>query len=212
MVALFVAAEEARAKMVYYEINGQRYSYSTNNRKQVEEARQRINAANAADAAKSKAQAERSSNPLAAVFGSKAQSEAKEAETRLKEVVAKPPSAEPPADLRPRRERARAAAKERRVRAARAAPTLRETAARPEPKRSRAASALSGEGANPAPASVAKPAIASVFYDADAGIKTIQMTDGSVHEEPYDPGAAPGLGQAPAPDATGTLQKQKPAN
>ena len=43
--ALLAAAPEARAKMVYYEINGQRYSYSTNNRAQVKEARQRIDAA-----------------------------------------------------------------------------------------------------------------------------------------------------------------------
>ena len=63
--ALLAAAPEARAKMVYYEINGQRYSYSTNNRAQVKEARQRIDAANAAEAAKAKAQAERSANPLA---------------------------------------------------------------------------------------------------------------------------------------------------
>jgi len=67
MMALLATAYEARAKMVYYEINGQRYSYSTNNRAQVKEARQRIDAANAAEAAKAKAQAERSANPLVAV-------------------------------------------------------------------------------------------------------------------------------------------------
>src|SRR5215212_5140647 len=83
--ALLAAAPEARAKMVYYEINGQRYSYSTNNRAQVREARQRIDAANAADAAKAKAQAERSANPLVAVFGSKVQSDAKEAEARAQQ-------------------------------------------------------------------------------------------------------------------------------
>ncbi|HKH27490.1 MAG TPA: hypothetical protein VKA61_04040 [Sphingomicrobium sp.] len=60
----------AQAKMVRYEINGQRYSYNTNNREQVEEARRRIAAANAAYAAWLKAQAERASNPLARVLGS----------------------------------------------------------------------------------------------------------------------------------------------
>ena len=53
----------AQAKMVRYEINGQRYSYDTNNRQQVEEARRRIPAANAAYAARLKADAERGSNP-----------------------------------------------------------------------------------------------------------------------------------------------------
>ena len=59
----------AQAKMVRYEINGQRYSYNTNNREQVEEARRRIAAANAAYAAWLKAEAERASNPLARVLG-----------------------------------------------------------------------------------------------------------------------------------------------
>src|SRR3954451_5576793 len=85
--ALLAAAPEARAKMVYYEINGQRYSYSTNNRAQVKEARQRIDAANAAEAAKAKAQAERSANPFIALFGSKAQDDAKEAEARAQQAV-----------------------------------------------------------------------------------------------------------------------------
>ena len=35
----------AEAKLVRYEINGQRYAFSTNNRQQVREARQRIQAA-----------------------------------------------------------------------------------------------------------------------------------------------------------------------
>ena len=60
----------AQAKMVQYEINGQLFSYNTNNRKQVEEARLRIGAANAAYAARLKVEAERASNPLAAVLGS----------------------------------------------------------------------------------------------------------------------------------------------
>ena len=47
----------AQAKMVRYEINGQRYSYNTNHREQVEEARRRLAAANAAYAAWLKAQA-----------------------------------------------------------------------------------------------------------------------------------------------------------
>src|SRR5918994_2088426 len=69
----------SQAKMVRYEINGQRYSYNTNNRQQAEEARRRLAAANAAYAARLKAEAERASNPLAAVLGSPTQREAAEA-------------------------------------------------------------------------------------------------------------------------------------
>ena len=116
LTAALLAAPEARAKMVYYEINGQRYSYSTNNRAQVKEARQRIDAANAAEAAKAKAQAERSANPLVAVFGSKAQSDAKEAEARAQQALSGQARAEPAAgagargrpDAPPRRDRSRA--------------------------------------------------------------------------------------------------------
>lgn len=66
-----------------YEIDGQRYSYSTNNIQQVKEARQRIEAANAAAAAKARAEAERAANPFARIFGSQAQREAAEAQARL---------------------------------------------------------------------------------------------------------------------------------
>ena len=87
----------AQAKMVRYEINGQRYSYNTNNREQLEEARLRIAAADGADAARLKAEAERASNPLAAVLGSPTQREAAEALARLKHVLSSSPPAEPAA-------------------------------------------------------------------------------------------------------------------
>ena len=87
----------AQAKMVRYEINGQRYSYNTNNREQVEEARRRIAAANAAYAAWLKAQAERASNPLARVLGSPTQREATAAQARLRHVLSSSPPAGPAA-------------------------------------------------------------------------------------------------------------------
>src|SRR5918911_2622081 len=90
-VALLAMAGAAEAKKVYYEIDGVRYSYSTNNHQQVREARARIEAANAADAAKAKAQAERAANPLAALFGSPAQTAAKEADARVRRSVAGEP-------------------------------------------------------------------------------------------------------------------------
>ena len=83
--------------MVRYEINGQRYSYNTNNREQVEEARRRLAAANAAYAAWLKAQAERASNPLARVLGSPTQREATEAQARLRHVLSSSPPAGPAA-------------------------------------------------------------------------------------------------------------------
>jgi len=63
-VALWATLGTAEAKLVRYEINGQRYSYSTNNRQQVREARQRIQAAQEAAAATAQAAAERADNPL----------------------------------------------------------------------------------------------------------------------------------------------------
>jgi hypothetical protein len=63
----------ADAKMIHYEINGQRYSYSTNNRKQTEEARQRINAANAAAGGNVNPGQNSAGNPLARIFGPQGQ-------------------------------------------------------------------------------------------------------------------------------------------
>ena len=83
--------------MVRYEINGQRYSYNTNNREQVEEARRRLAAANAAYAAWVKAEAERASNPLARVLGSPTLREAAEAQARLRHVLSSSPPAGPAA-------------------------------------------------------------------------------------------------------------------
>ena len=96
-LASLVMLGAAQAKMVRYEINGQRYSYNTNNREQVEEARLRIAAANAAYAAWLKAEAERASNPLARVLGSPTQREAAEAQARLRHVLSSSPPAGPAA-------------------------------------------------------------------------------------------------------------------
>ena len=202
MMALLAMAYEARAKMVYYEINGQRYSYSTNNRAQVKEARQRIDAANAAEAAKAKAQAERSANPLVAVFGSKVQSDAKEAEARAQQALSGQARAEPTAGAAPEAATRRRGGTEAAQAKAHPAKTARARAARhPAP----AVKVASRGSRKPAPEVSAKPAVASVFYDAESGIKTMQMTDGTVREEPFDPSSTP-EGRA-VPDATGTLQK-----
>jgi hypothetical protein len=200
----------AQAKMVRYEINGQRYSYNTNNREQVEEARRRLAAANAAYAAWVKAEAERASNPLARVLGSPTLREAAEAQARLRHVLSSSPPAGPAAGS----ETGRGVAAAERMRVAReprkeAIPGFvpraepehpgkpHKVAARPKPS---APVGTAEKPATPTSAKVAakpKPtqetpesAIQSIHFDPDTGIKTTLMTDGTVHEEPFEPRAA----------------------
>jgi len=197
----------AQAKMVRYEINGQRYSYNTNNREQVEEARRRIAAANAAYAAWLKAEAERASNPLARVLSLPAQREATEAQARLRHVLSSSPPAGPAAGSQTGR---RAAAAER-TRVARE-PTGRKEAIpafvpRAEPEHPGAARPklsapveTAEKPSTPKSAKIAarpkarlenrESAVRSIHFDPDTGIKTTLMTDGTVHEEPFEPPAA----------------------
>jgi hypothetical protein len=246
----------AQAKMVRYEINGQRYSYSTNNRQQVEEARRRIAAANAADAARANAEAERASNPLATVLGSPIQREAAAAQARLKQIMSASPAAEPAAgsetggktaaternrvarEPAPRKEalpgfvpRAepdypgdshKVAARPRPSAPAEtaekpAAPPRAKVAGRPRPSapaetaEKPAAPQSAKVAAKPKPTKESRgPAVQSVHFDPDTGIKTTVMTDGAVHEEPFELSAAASSRQGlkPAPeDVTSGLQK-----
>jgi hypothetical protein len=90
-IAIFSAclfAASAEAKLIRYEIDGQSYSYSTNNIQQTKEARRRIEAAAAAEAAKTRAAAEAAGNPWVRIFGSPAQREAADAQARVKQLVA----------------------------------------------------------------------------------------------------------------------------
>src|SRR3954454_20970023 len=87
VVALWTTLGTAEAKLVRYEINGQRYSYSTNNRQQMREARQRIQAAQQAAGATAQAAAERAANPLVRLFGSPMQTNATEAQARAQQVL-----------------------------------------------------------------------------------------------------------------------------
>jgi hypothetical protein len=200
----------AQAKMVHYEINGQRYSYSTNNRQQVEEARRRISAANAAEAARAKAEAERTANPLVKVFGSQAQREAAEAQARLQQLLGSQPGtttglpsprggaatarAEPAAPGNAEREPSRPKR--------RTASPAEEPVAAAAPKG--VAAARSSAGSRPA-------TVQAVHFDPDSGIKTVYMTDGTVHEEPFDGGTLSGMGasqdRTPPEDTTAALQK-----
>jgi hypothetical protein len=92
-VALWATPGTAEAKLVRYEINGQRYSYSTNNRQQMREAGQRIRAAQEATAAAAQAASERATNPLVRLFGSPIQTNATEAQARAQQVLTQLPQA-----------------------------------------------------------------------------------------------------------------------
>lgn len=198
--ALAVPMGRAEAKKVYYEINGQRYSYSTNNIAETEQARERIAAAKAAAAARAKAEAELASNPLMRVFGSRTQTEAAEAEARVRQLIsAQPREQKARADVRPEIKPARDQAKA-------VAQRPEQGAARPRP---RPAAPQAAAVVLPAAASAAKKdGVRSVSYDYESGIKTIMMKDGSVHEEPFDASApAPTAGAPRSADSTGALPR-----
>jgi hypothetical protein len=206
--ALVVGAKGAEARKLSYEVNGQRYSYDSRDPKQVAAARKLIEAANTADAAKSKAESEKADNPLVGVFGSKAQREAEDAQAQLRQAASELGQSASPAQ-----ERMRAAVR---------------TDARPEPateqsalqspvrersaERTRRRSAESRQAAAdpdeaPAPTGSAL-AVKSVFLDAATGIKTTILKDGTVREEPFDPGLLSAAGhEGTNSDLTGFVEQ-----
>jgi hypothetical protein len=193
--ALAAMVGTAQAKMVHYEINGQRYSYSTNNRQQTEEARRHISAANAVEAARAKAEAERRSNPLVGILGSQTQREAAAAQERLKQILAAPTATAAAKPAETQAERTEPAAERKRASAERRA-ERRKVAARPERVETRverpSARTARSTPAAIAPAAIARrevpaaPTVQSVHFDPDSGIKTVHMSDGTVHEEPFE--------------------------
>src|SRR5829696_2028371 len=100
----------AQAKMVRHEINGQRYSYNTNNREQVEEARRRLAVANAAYAARLKGQGGARLEPPRRSVGLAHPARGGGSAGPLRHVMSSPPPAEPAAGSETGR---RAAAAER---------------------------------------------------------------------------------------------------
>src|SRR5215208_3979084 len=78
----------AEAKVIEYEINGQRYAYDPKDHRQSEVAQQRIDAARAAQAARAKADAELVNLPLVKLLGSPAQREAAQAQARFQQLMA----------------------------------------------------------------------------------------------------------------------------
>ena len=191
VLALHLMSGVAEARKVSYDINGKRYTYDTNDPYQVESARKRIEAANAADAAHAKAEAEKASMPLVSVFGSQAQKEAAEAKARLEKVLAEQEAA----DAAQKQERS--AAKETQNRR-QGEDEARAPDPDPEPdiaaEKSKSAALDKPQPANvtrtepptEAPVSDTKPMVKSVSFDMESGIKTTIMSDGSIQEEPFD--------------------------
>jgi hypothetical protein len=179
-IALGITVQSVEAKKVTYEINGKRYSYSTNNRQQVATARKRIEAAKAADA-KAKAEAERAKNPLMSLFGSQAQREAAESQSKIDQTVTGKSAASAGTPRPTRENQPKKDAKEKLQTAA-----LAQEPPRPKPSPVAAAASSAAAIALVKAGTLATPMVKSVYFDAESGIKTIIMTDGSVHEEPFD--------------------------
>ncbi|WP_445504980.1 hypothetical protein [Microvirga sp. G4-2] len=191
-VTLVVMSSGAEARKVSYEINGKRYSYSTNNRAETEEAKKRIAAAKALEAAKAKADEERSKHPLVAAFGSTTQREAKQAEERLKQLLPEETSITKPSQSSPESSQSspeRRADQRDKRRDSRKDNKKRDSAtvlAAQQPALPKALAAV-------APPPVAEPVrtphqakVRSISFDVETGIRTIIMVDGAVEEEPFD--------------------------
>jgi NADH dehydrogenase/NADH:ubiquinone oxidoreductase subunit G len=194
IVALAAMASSVEAKTVFYEINGERYSYDTSNRQQAAAARQQIEAAKTVEAARAKAAAERASNPLVAIFGSQAQREAAEAQAQLERIladqqraaaarkgqrplpIAKDEGATKSAEQKPG-ETAGAIQRE---------PTTVAAIAAAQPPRLQSAPDLRGAGEPAQSNGALRAAIKSISLDAETSIKTIFRVDGSIHEELFD--------------------------
>jgi hypothetical protein len=204
MVAFGGLSSGAQARKVYYEINGQRYSYSTNNAAQTAEAKKRIEAAKAADSAKAKAEAEKSQSPLKAVFGSPTQREANKAQKKLEELMSgKSPDTDTTADTSqssaPQQADDQRGKRLKVVREASAAPTLRTVPPVVGMPMAPTNTPVNTPVATAAPA-VAEPVdlqhrmkVKSVSFDVESGIKTTIMVDGTIQEEPFDSGVLSAL-------------------
>jgi len=212
-IALAIVSTGAEARKVYYEIDGKRYSYSTNNRAQTALARERIAAAQAAKSAKAKADEERSRHPLVSAFGSTTQREAKQAQEKLEKLLSDTPewaqtrrtSAERWANLTDKRTNGKSDRLDRKA-APEPVSTPRESAEVPQ-QPSRTPMVLPPSLAEAPPPLIAEPAppsqrgkVRSISFDVETGIKTTIMTDGAIEEEPFDSGVlahlAPEQGQA----------------
>jgi hypothetical protein len=201
----------AEARLVRYEINGKQYSYSTNNHAQTAEAKKRIAAAKTAEAAKAKADVEKSKNPLAAAFGSSTQKEAKEADERLRQILSGPTeymavsqpapdrvgdSDKKPQDKQPQDKQPRQAST---AKDAQKPIVVVRAPAKPIRMSASTASLVIAEPVAPQRQTKVK----SVSFDMQTGIKATIMIDGTIEEEPFDSSALVFL--APEPEKANSL-------
>ena len=215
VVALGAFLGGVEAKTVFYEINGQRYSYDTNNRQQTATARKRIEAAKTAEAATAQAAAERVSNPLVAIFGSQTQREAEAAQAQLQQIVAEqevagkrqpavPATKDDSVAKLANGQAGETSVKEREPAAAVAIAATQPAAVHPIAQDLR-------DPADPArPEGLSRAAIRLISLDAETGIKTVIRVDGSIHEELFDPSVLSTLD--PAPRSVGSTRKAIGAN
>jgi hypothetical protein len=194
IVALMVLASHVEAKTIFYEINGEGYSYDTSNRQQAAAARQQIEAAKTVEAARAKAAAERASNLLVAIFGSQTQREAAEAQARLEKILADQQQA---AAARKSQRPLPTAKDDGVTKSAEQKPGETAGAIQREPTTVAAIAAAQSPRLQPAPDlrgagepaqsnGALRAAIKSISLDAETGIKTIFRVDGSIHEELFD--------------------------
>jgi hypothetical protein len=191
VLGLGAMVDSAEAKVIQYEIDGQRYAYDPKDHRQAEIAQQRIEAARAAQAARATADAELAKLPLVTLLGSPAQREAAQARARFQQLMAESAdqaapaltgSIDKPQQPRPTRTAPRAASKRpapevgdgQRAKLGLTPRADENTAPAPQP---------TGSGSQPV---AQKPILKAVTFDLSSVIKTVQMTDGTVHEEALD--------------------------
>ncbi len=217
-LGVLVDCVEARPRS--FEVGGRRYPYETSNSQQVAAARKLIDAANAADAAKAKADVENTANPLVRILGSQTQREATEAQARLDQAIAAHEQASAPVQRQSVRQvttggelrRTEADEQVRRgagATAERQGPSSKSEQVHPKPKVSNEVGSDLGTSVKPRRSpDAAQPAVKSVFLDPASGIKTTFMRDGSIHEEPIDttkPATVPDRGDAST--STGSIDR-----
>jgi hypothetical protein len=216
VVALGALLGGVEAKTVFYEINGQRYSYDTNNRQQTATARKRIEAAKTAEAATAQAAAERASNPLVALFGSQTQREAEAAQAQLQQIVAEQEAAAGKRQPAVQATKDDSVAKPANGQAGETSVNEREPAAAvaiaaTQPAAVHPIAQDLRDPADPArPEGLSRAAIRLISLDAETGIKTVIRVDGSIHEELFDPSVLSTLD--PAPRSGGSTRKAIGAN
>ena len=171
-LCIFVSLKgSASAVTKSYEVGGRLYKYDSRDPLQVRAAQKLTDAANSADAARARAEAERASNPLVRLLGSKVQTDAIQLQKHLERAIAEHEST------------VAVGGKDLRSVGGSALAKLPVHAVAPGATSQRAAaSSRAAKAAVPR----TEPAVRKVVSDVVTGIKTTFMTDGSIYEEPIE--------------------------